>query len=104
MNFFKDDHPVSRAYNEFKGGGHKASLSHEVLAGAVAFEAAKAYQDHCAKNGKPPTHAKAKELFAGCIGVGLDRLAETKGMDEVDKLKLKHQAEKHGDEVLANQY
>ena len=61
---------------------HKAKLSHELIAGAAAFEvrlhvflflfidvlmdipqAAKAYQDHCKGNGKPGSHAKAKELL-----------------------------------------
>lgn len=37
--------------------GHKASLSHELIAGAAAFEAAKAYEKHCAENGKPDSHA-----------------------------------------------
>ncbi|KAG2156092.1 hypothetical protein DEU56DRAFT_765516 [Suillus clintonianus] len=60
---------------------HKASLSHELLGGAVAFEAAKAYEDHCAKNGKPDNHALAKELFAGFAGAALDRVVETKGAD-----------------------
>lgn len=31
---------------------HKASLSHELIAGAAAYEAAKAYEDHVQKNGK----------------------------------------------------
>jgi hypothetical protein len=49
--------------------------------GAVAFEAAKAYEDHCARNGKPQSHALAKELFAGFAGAAVDRLVETKGAD-----------------------
>ena len=59
---------------------HKAKLSHELIAGAAAYEvwlhlifffdvltnipqAAKAYQAHCAKHGKPPSHEKAKEIL-----------------------------------------
>jgi hypothetical protein len=30
---------------------------------AAAYEAAKAWEDHCAKNGKPDSHAKAKEFL-----------------------------------------
>ncbi|KAG1833171.1 hypothetical protein EV424DRAFT_1533292 [Suillus variegatus] len=60
---------------------HQATLSHELLGGAVAFEAAKAYEDHCARNGKPQSHALAKELFAGFAGAAVDRLVETKGAD-----------------------
>ncbi|KAG2141730.1 uncharacterized protein EDB93DRAFT_1158825 [Suillus bovinus] len=71
------------SYNEFQSSDapHEASLSHELLGGAVAFEAAKAYEDHCARNGKPQSHALAKELMAGFAGAAVDRLVETKGAD-----------------------
>jgi hypothetical protein len=42
---------------------HKAALSHELIGGAAAYEAAKAYEDHVAANGKPDSHAKAKEIL-----------------------------------------
>jgi hypothetical protein len=59
---------------------HKAKLSHEVLAAAASYEvylsiilsylnqlvpyqAAKAYKKHLEKNGKPVSHAKAKEIL-----------------------------------------
>ena len=60
---------------------HQAHMSHELLGGAAAFEvcssplfiitngltdifqAAKGYEKHCAENGKPQSHAKAKELL-----------------------------------------
>ncbi|KAG2077386.1 hypothetical protein BDR04DRAFT_1066041 [Suillus decipiens] len=70
-------------YDEFQSSDapHQASLSHELLGGAVAFEAAKAYEDHCARNGQPQSHALAKELLAGFAGAAVDRLVETKGAD-----------------------
>jgi hypothetical protein len=34
---------------------HKAKLSHELIGGAAGFEAMKAYEQHCAKNGQPPS-------------------------------------------------
>ena len=36
---------------------HKAELSHELLAAAASYEAAKAYEKHCEENGKPDSHA-----------------------------------------------
>lgn len=67
---------------------NKGSLAHDALGGAVAYEvracslfelcpfmptvvvhrlrpiqAFKAYEDHLAKNGKPDSHAKAKEIL-----------------------------------------
>ncbi|KAJ3275645.1 hypothetical protein HDV01_007648 [Terramyces sp. JEL0728] len=77
--------------NEFEPH-HKASLTHEVVAGAAAFEAARLYEQHCAAQGKPQSHALAKELFAGFLGAELDKLVETKGMDWIDKKK----AHEHG--------
>ncbi|KAF8625732.1 hypothetical protein AX15_005215 [Amanita polypyramis BW_CC] len=73
---------------------HKAKLSHELIAAAASYEAAKAYEDHVAKNGQPDSHAKAKEIFAGVAGGFIDRIVETKGLDFIDAQKAKYQAEK----------
>ncbi|KAI0297671.1 hypothetical protein BC826DRAFT_1000616 [Russula brevipes] len=107
MGWFGDDHPVTEAYNtcnDTPSHEHKAKFSHELIAGAAAFEAAKAYQDHEARNGKPSSHAKAKEIFAGLAGVAVDRIVETKGLDFIDTQKAKRHAQDHGDEYLSNQY
>ncbi|KAF8548887.1 hypothetical protein OG21DRAFT_665798 [Imleria badia] len=57
---------------------HHGNLTHDALGGHLAYEVTKAYEAHCAKNGKPDSHAKAKEVIAGLFGAGLTRLAETK--------------------------
>ncbi|GJJ14816.1 hypothetical protein Clacol_009084 [Clathrus columnatus] len=77
---------------------HKAEFSHELIAGAASFEAAKAYEKHCAANGKPASHALAKELLAGFAGAFIDREVETKGLDFIDREKAKRHAEQHVDE------
>jgi len=69
-----------------------------LLGGAVAYEAAKAYEDHVAANGHPDSHAKAKEIFAGIAGAFIDREVESKGLDFIDKRKAKKAAEQHFDE------
>lgn len=69
----------------------------------------KAYEEHCAKNGKPASHAKAKEIMYGHTislptlthglsslraaigGAFIDRLVETKGLDALDAHKAKEQ-------------
>ncbi|KAJ7754244.1 putative phosphoglycerate mutase family protein [Mycena maculata] len=70
---------------------HKAALSHELIAGAAAYEAAKAYEKHCAeKNGGQPTsHAEAKKIMAAAGAMFIDHLFETKGLDAIDKHKEK---------------
>lgn len=47
----------------FQVTNHKAELSHELIAGAASFEAARAYEKHVAENGQPANHAVAKELL-----------------------------------------
>ncbi|KAF8343487.1 hypothetical protein F5887DRAFT_328499 [Amanita rubescens] len=86
-----DDH--HNDYKSVSDAQHKAKLSHQVIAGAAAYEAAKAYNDHCEKNGNPNNHAKAMEIFAGLSGVIIDRLVETKGLDYLDKKKAQKEAE-----------
>jgi len=72
---------------------HQASKVHELIGGAAAFEAAKAYEDHCARNGRPPTHALAKEALAGIAGAFIDREVETRGLDEVSKIEARRHAQ-----------
>jgi len=102
MGFFSHDSDEASAYDEVNSSPHKASLSHELLAGAASYEAAKAYEKHCEENGKPASHAEAKELIAGFIGAFIDRTVETKGLDFVDKEKAKHAAKKNAEEALVN--
>ncbi|KAK5993710.1 Transcription factor lepE-like protein [Cladobotryum mycophilum] len=90
-----DRHDERRRYEENDHQPHQASLVHELLGGAAAYEAAKAYEDHVAKNGHPPSHAKAKEILAGFAGAFIDREVETKGLDWVDREKAKRHAEEH---------
>ncbi|KAJ7068347.1 hypothetical protein C8F01DRAFT_605671 [Mycena amicta] len=87
---------------------HKAKLSHELIAAAAAYEAAKKYEEHCAANGKPDSHAKAKELIAAFSAAFIDRMVETKGLDTIDKEKAKHDAAKRAheqsEEILVAEY
>ncbi|KAK4689068.1 hypothetical protein P7C73_g1029, partial [Tremellales sp. Uapishka_1] len=79
---------------------HKATFSHELIGGAAAFEAAKAYENHCAQNGQPENHALAKELLAGFTGAEVDRLFETKGLDMYDREQAKRQAQQQAEAAL----
>ncbi|KAI9573344.1 CipC1 protein [Boletus coccyginus] len=85
LDFFQSDHDEVH---------RKGSLTHDALAGAVAYEATKAYENHLAKNGKPDTHAKAKELLAGFAAAAATQLIETKGLDAYDEHKKKALQEK----------
>ncbi|KAF7292382.1 Mitochondrial carrier protein [Mycena chlorophos] len=88
---------------------NKATLSHELIAAAASYEAAKAYAAHCEAEGKPESHAKAKELIAAFSGAFIDRMVETKGLDFIDKEKAKHDGEQQAigvgsEEILAAEF
>ena len=53
--------------------------------------------------GKEVDHGFAKEMIAGFAGAGVDRLAETKGADFIDREKAKREA-KHKSEQLYDQH
>ncbi|KDQ10050.1 hypothetical protein BOTBODRAFT_178424 [Botryobasidium botryosum FD-172 SS1] len=106
MTWDNDDH--KQAWEQVKSAEanphHKAHLSHEVIAAAASYEAAKAWNDHQAKNGKPSSHAQALQIFAGISGAFIDRLAETKGHDAFDAQKAKHEAQQRINNNLNNHY
>ncbi|KAJ8698440.1 hypothetical protein PTI98_005148 [Pleurotus ostreatus] len=71
MGWFNDDSDEAQAYNQVVNAPHKAELSHELIAAAASYEAAKA---------------------AGLAGAFIDRIVETKGLDFLDQEKAKRQA------------
>ncbi|KAF8343483.1 hypothetical protein F5887DRAFT_328437 [Amanita rubescens] len=94
---FRHNEEHEQYYNQVQNAPHKAKLSHELIAGAAAYEAAKAYNEHLAKNGTPSNHAKAMEIFAGISGAFIDRIVETKGLDAFDRERAKHEAQKYAE-------
>ncbi|OJJ47473.1 hypothetical protein ASPZODRAFT_141064 [Penicilliopsis zonata CBS 506.65] len=101
MGWFSDDSEQAAAYDQVQNNPHEAKWSHELLGGAAAFEAMKAYEDHEAREGKIDNHARAKEVVAGLVGAIVDREVETKGLDFIDREKAKHHAKQQAEEQLA---
>ena len=54
--------------------------------------------------GKTVSHGFAKELLAGFAGAEVDRLAETKGMNEYDAYESKKHAEKRAQNMYDEHY
>ncbi|KAG0146130.1 hypothetical protein CROQUDRAFT_671328 [Cronartium quercuum f. sp. fusiforme G11] len=108
MGFFGHESQESKEWQEFNDiqqsgyepERHKAKISHELISGAAAFEAAKAWEDHKKKNGEPEDHAKAKEVAAGLAGVFVDRFVETHGLDFVDRERVKHDAKRRVESAI----
>ncbi|KAJ3937219.1 MAG: hypothetical protein NXY57DRAFT_981955 [Lentinula lateritia] len=94
MGFFSDDSDQAQAWDQVNNAPHKAELSHELLAAAASYEAAKAYEKHVADNGEPDSHATRNELLATFAGGFIDRIVETKGLDFIDKEKAQYNAKK----------
>ncbi|PCH01529.1 Protein of unknown function DUF3759 [Penicillium occitanis (nom. inval.)] len=113
MGWFSDDSEQANTYQQYQNTEHEASLTHELIAGAASYEAAKAYEEHCERNelnanmcnqlttGQPESHEKAKEIMAAFAGAFIDREVETRGLDFIDREKAKYQARQHIDSVDA---
>ncbi|KAB8265129.1 hypothetical protein BDV32DRAFT_63168 [Aspergillus pseudonomiae] len=83
---------------------HEGHLSHELIAGAASFAGMKAWEDHQRKEGKPVSHAFAKEALAGFVGSQVDRLIETKGRDKFDEIKAKKHAKENAERMYDEHY
>ncbi|CAA9962836.1 EXS domain-containing protein [Pyrenophora teres f. maculata] len=99
----KEEH-YDQVYNNDNFEENKSSLGHEVIAGGAAFAGFKAFEDHQRKEGKPVSHAFAKELLAGFAAAEVDKLAETKGEDWFDRERAKHDAKKHAEQMYDDHY
>ncbi|KAJ7148607.1 hypothetical protein C8R46DRAFT_1044681 [Mycena filopes] len=104
MGFFSQDSNEANAYNQLEGNKHQSDISHQLLAGAASFAAAREYEKHCEKNGKPQSHAEAKELLAGFAGAFIDREIETRGLDAIDKEKAKREAHNNAANKVASDF
>ncbi|KAF8935226.1 hypothetical protein EDD21DRAFT_371245 [Dissophora ornata] len=78
---------------------HKSSLTHELIAGAAAFEAMKHHEANT-----DDKHKLTKELFAAFAAAEVDKLVETKGLDLVDRERTKHQAKVNAEKIYDEQY
>lgn len=90
--------------NEQPTREHKSSWTHEIIAGAAGFEAMKAYEDHVRRSGKKPSYGLMKELLAGFASAEVDKLIETKGLDEIDALKAKRMASQVAHKIADERY
>jgi hypothetical protein len=64
----------------------------------------KLFEDHQRNEGKPVSHAFAKELLMGFVGGEVDKLAETKGEDAWDRHKAKERAQRGAEQMYDEQY
>ncbi|KAG0731911.1 hypothetical protein G6F57_004362 [Rhizopus arrhizus] len=93
------------AYNKIENEEHKAEWTHELLAAAGGFAAMRAYNKKKEEEGANPEndHHVAKNLLAALAAASIDHLAETKGMDWVDRQKAKKHAEEEAQKLYTQQ-
>eukprot|EP00891_Asterochloris_glomerata_P007935 jgi/Astpho2/7935/Aster-06409 len=101
MGWFSNDQ--QQAHDQLYGDQpHEGKFSHEAVAGGAAFFAMREYEKRQAAEGKPPNHQFAKELIAGIAGGEVDKLCETKGLDEIDREKAKRHAKDQAYQMYDN--
>ncbi|KAJ6531819.1 hypothetical protein B0H19DRAFT_457546 [Mycena capillaripes] len=83
----------AKAYDQFFSGKiRKSNISSELLARAASFAATREFEKHCEVNGRPQSHAEARDLLAGFAGAFIDKEVETRELDSIDKDKAKYDA------------
>ncbi|KAG0262746.1 hypothetical protein BG011_009786 [Mortierella polycephala] len=95
-NMFGFDKSHEQVYGETT---HKSSWSHELIAGAAAFEAMK----HAEGSGGGH-HKLSKEVFAGFAAAEADKLIETKGLDFVDREEVQRNARRNAEQIYDAKY
>ncbi|KAK3685506.1 hypothetical protein B0T22DRAFT_220293 [Podospora appendiculata] len=83
---------------------HKSKFSHELIGGAAAFEAMHLWENEQRKEGKTVSHGVAKEAIAALAAAEADKLFESKGLDFIDREKVKHHAKRQAEDLYDQQY
>lgn len=102
FGFGHEDH--ERNHQQVYGEEHEGKFSHELIAGAASFEAAKLFEDRQRREGKPVSHKFAKEMIAGIAGAEVDKLFETKGLDYLDRNEAKRHAQEYTEQNYDRHY
>ncbi|OQV21890.1 hypothetical protein BV898_04103 [Hypsibius exemplaris] len=104
-NLFGHDDAKAAHQQVYNGSNHhKASWTHELIAGAAGFAAMQAYEHHLTSTGETPSYAVMKELLAAFAAAEVMKLIETKGLDAIDAAKAKHLAIKQAHHLAKERY
>ncbi|CEG67302.1 hypothetical protein RMATCC62417_03752 [Rhizopus microsporus] len=95
---------ASRAHNEVYNEGRKAHLSHQLIAGAAAFEAVKAYARHQARQGEPMSHAFIKQSVAALAAAEVVKLAEEHNWSGDQKEKATREAQEAAEKYASREF
>ncbi|KAJ7628687.1 hypothetical protein FB45DRAFT_919014 [Roridomyces roridus] len=95
---------VLDAHAQLTSGHYKDADStpffHKLIAGAAAYEAAKAYEKYVEKEGQPVSHEQAEKLVAGLAEAWVDELVENKLLRPEAAYGAKHYTEQEAQSKL----
>ncbi|KAF3920235.1 hypothetical protein AA313_de0207365 [Arthrobotrys entomopaga] len=101
-------HEESSERSSSRNHEHQGKRSHEILAGAAAFAALRAFEARQREQGKPVSHALAKELLAAFAAAEVEKLIETKGRDKWDEYRsrsrIRDEAKERSRELYRERY
>ncbi len=100
MGFFGSDHAQSAHGQVYGGGQPHASITHELIAGAVGFEAMRMFEHHEERQGKVEHHQLAKELVAGFVTAELDKHFEQGSFGHLDRGQAMRMAQEQAEGLL----
>jgi hypothetical protein len=104
MGLFSHHH-ARDAYDQVYGGGRpRHEVTHELLAGAAAFEAMRMYEHHREREGIPVRHELAKELLAGFVGAEIEKHFEQDRYGHLNRRQARRLAEEQAEHLWREQY
>jgi hypothetical protein len=102
MGFFGSDHAQAAHGQVYGGGTPHGSVTHELLAGAVGFEAMRMFEHHEERQGKVEHHELAKELLAGFVTAEVDKHFERGSFGHLDRGQAMRMAQEQGQGLLSH--
>jgi len=104
MGLFSHHH-ARDAYDQVHGGGlPHHQMTHELLAGAAAFEAMRLFEQHREREGIPEHHKLAKELLAGFVGAEIEKHFESGRYGHLNRREAHRLAREQADSLYQQQY
>jgi hypothetical protein len=93
------------AYDQVYGNGMRDhDVTHELLAGAAAFEAVRMYQHHREREGIAEHHAVGKEMLAGLAAAEVDKHFAARRFGHLNRDEARRQARQQADYLWQQQY
>jgi len=104
MGLFSHHH-ARDAYDQVYGGGRPPhEMTHELLAGAAAFEAMRMYEHHREREGIPEHHELAKELLAGFAAAEIEKHFENNRYGHLNHRYARRLAEQQAEYLWQERY